>query len=120
MLKYVCILMVAMFASCGGEDPTDNTTPRTTYGKCTPDNTTACTGKLCGTVKNNCGQTVSCGTCPNDQACTPQFTCCVTTCTWNNPAPGLIICSMGQPNGCGGYCPACPTGMACRIDRTCH
>ncbi len=36
---------------------------------CTPNNTAACLNKNCGTVTNNCGQTVSCGT------CTAPYTC---------------------------------------------
>ena len=44
---------------------------------CIPDNVAACAGRECGTATNNCGQTVSCGTCLDDQPCDDGV--CVTT-----------------------------------------
>jgi hypothetical protein len=38
---------------------------------CTPeDNACGARGKNCGTVTNNCGQTIACGTCPGGMVCT--------------------------------------------------
>jgi hypothetical protein len=39
------------------------------------DNGAACTGRICGSAVNNCGQHVSCGTCPTN---TPK--CCIDSC----------------------------------------
>jgi hypothetical protein len=58
------------------------------------DDGTACTGRVCGTVTNNCGAPVGCGMCPmNDDCCdgkcvnlqTDRYNClnCEKPCTWD-------------------------------------
>jgi hypothetical protein len=38
-------------------------------GACVPNNAATCSGKSCGSATNNCGQSISCGTCSSGQSC---------------------------------------------------
>jgi hypothetical protein len=77
------------------------------------DNGAACQGKNCDDVTNNCGKTVSCGTCTG----TGQ------TCGGGTPSqPNVCGCTpncadkaCGAPNGCGGFCPneTCSAPLTC-------
>lgn len=40
-----------------------------TLDTCVPNNTAACSGKQCGNATNNCGGTVSCGSCGTGETC---------------------------------------------------
>jgi hypothetical protein len=78
---------------------------------------TACpAGRVCGSIPNGCGGTVTCGTCPAGQSCTIQGTCCqpATTC------PAGVTCGTA-PDGCGGTinCGTCPSGQSCTSQGTC-
>ncbi len=78
---------------------------------CTP-TTCVAQGVTCGTISDNCGGTLECGTCGDDQTC-HQGSCCTPTCQGDS-------CGEGLPDGCGGTinceCPAeqvCHEGSCC-------
>ena len=77
--------------------------------KCTPDSTAVtCAGK-CGSITNNCGQAVNCGSCACSPACDGCFTC-----QEGANSPGTCVPdSQKVGQSCGG------SGKVCQADGTC-
>jgi hypothetical protein len=70
--------------------------------------TIACAGRQCGTITNNCGQPVSCGTCASGQTCSSTGTCLTPTmCDVCASMPGAV------PGACG---PTGPSMCRCFVD----
>jgi hypothetical protein len=67
-------------------------------GVCVPDNAAACAGAECGTARNNCGDTVSCGLLAG--ACVPGNTCIGTQYVTDSTLPART------GSYAGGYCVA--------------
>lgn len=89
---------------------------------CVPDNASACFNKACGTVKNNCGADVSCGTCTLPETCggAVQYQCgctaepLATTCASKVCGPATNNC--GQKVWCPNTCSdlkTCDANNAC-------
>ncbi len=94
---------------------TTTTTDDTCVSSCVP--LTACpAGDNCGTISNNCGGTVTCGTgtCPTGETCTNNV--CASTCVPLTACPAGDNCGTIS-NGCGGTVTCgtgtCPTGETC-------
>jgi hypothetical protein len=89
---------------------------------CAPDNAAACAGKNCGTVTNNCGQPVDCGTCTSPQTCGGGGTANVCGCTPTTCAAQHATCG-SIPDGCGGTldCNSCDADacLFCDADHAC-
>ena len=60
-------------------------------------------GKNCGNWRNNCKQTLNCGTCSAGQTCSNGVCICAPNCAGK-------ICG---DNGCGGSCGSCLEGFSC-------
>jgi hypothetical protein len=109
---------------------------------CTPQSLAmTCAGEKCGTVVNNCGQSVNCGGCTapetcqqNQCVCTPEaatVTCqgkCgnqLNNCNQTVACTPCASCSDAIKNGaetdvdCGGTCPGCAACAACAVDADC-
>jgi hypothetical protein len=85
-----------------------------------------CAGKECGAEGDGCGGTVSCGTCPDGEACGigQAFQCGTVLTGDDNNCPALITdCAVAgvecglTGNGCGGTlnCGTCPDGETCGL-----
>jgi hypothetical protein len=59
-------------------------------------------GRSCGTASDGCGGSVDCGSCPGQQVCLSNGTCC-------QPLTCNSRCDYAGPDGCGGFiqCPVC-------------
>lgn len=82
---------------------------------CTPESkSTACGNHCSTTVKNNCGQNVTCGGCSSGQTCDlSNYTCCT---------PNSCGSQCGTlPDGCGNTlsCGSCGTNQACDTNNAC-
>jgi hypothetical protein len=80
-----------------------------------------CAGKTCGSAVNNCGQTVSCGTCGGGETCNQSGQCVSPTCaSLSQPCALNSDCCAGF--FCGGdgvnhFCEACyGAGEPCGLD----
>src|SRR5262245_21602944 len=82
-----------------GSDSGQNQGP----GQCTPDPLTTTCGGKCGSVVNNCGAPVDCGTCACNPACPPCQTC--------DAASGRCVPAANRTN-CGGS-NICCNGVCC-------
>ena len=92
---------------------------------CTPNaKATTCAGK-CGSVTNNCGQAVDCGSCACQPACDDCFTCdeSTRTCKVDPGQEGKACGSTGQVCQQGGTCAcdatSCPDCQTCGTDGIC-
>jgi hypothetical protein len=70
---------------------------------CVPDKTTACAGRECGNAVNNCDQTISCGSCADNESCQGGDCICDPDCAAN---------ACGD-DGCGGSCGTCADNETC-------
>ena len=75
------------------------------------DNGTACTGLACGPATNNCGQTITCGSCTTPETCGGGGMAGVCGCTPESDAEacggapcGHVTNNCGQIVDCGGSC----------------
>ena len=75
-----------------------------------------CTGKQCG--PDGCGNPTACGTCPDPQQCTAQYTC---TGPPNNECIPSCVDKQCGDNGCGdpSGCGTCPDGQTCGPQNAC-
>jgi hypothetical protein len=92
---------------CNGTCCTSSSQVCYEHACCTPNSTsTTCNGK-CGTVVNNCGQSVDCGSCPSETC--KDASCQTNICVYTNKADGTS-CGSGKK---------CCAGVCCNSNQSC-
>jgi len=104
--------------SCSNHECITNTcpSPQVLYnGSCCTPLTSCPAGDKCDTVSDNCGGTISCGTCTAPQTCGGSGIPNVCGCTATTCADLGFNCGSNIPDGCGGKlnCGACTSPQTC-------